>query len=304
MQLSAQLDRPSLRRKMQSFIQKWFFYNERIQDLVWHKYYTPDAKTPRVAISEHAERHLEELREEGVTVLHGFESMADHIEQNYFSVIEGRAEKSSQPLERVSFGQRDDVTNTENYRISFKGPDLAPMLFDADVCGILYNYYQRQPYYREQPWVIKNAMAKDVSFEQFSRLEVSAKFHTDCYRQITMMLLVNDVAETDTHLEYALGSHKVRHTWKRYSYDDANVAKQYPIKHCVGPKGTLILMDAGSGLHRGAHKRGTVRKTMQCLVTTGHYFPEETQKMTVAGWSALLGYPEHVRHMVDDLRTD
>jgi hypothetical protein len=304
MKHSPQVERPSLTQKMESFIQRRVFYNERLQGLVWRKYYSPNPRTPRVEISKQADRHLEELRDNGVTILHGFESVADHIEQTYFPVIEGRADHSSQPLEKVSHGERDDVSNSQHYRISFKDPGIAPLLFDSDVCGILYNYYQRQPYYRGQPYVIKNALARDVSFDQFSKLEVSAKFHTDFYRQIAMMFLVKDVAETDTHLEYAMGSHKVRHSWKRYTYDDSDVAKQYPIKHCVGPRGSLILMDAGSGLHRGAHKKGTVRKTMHCLVTTGHYYPEECEKMTVADWPALSSYPEHVRHIVDDLRTD
>ena len=304
MKRSSQPVQTSLHQKIESFIQKRVFYNERLQGLVWRKYYTPDARTPRVAISKQAERHLEELREEGVTIVPGFESVADHIEQTYFSMIEGRSETSDQLMVNDSHGERDGVTNSQHYRISFKDPGIAPLLFDPDVCGILYNYYQRQPYYRGQPRVIKNAMAKDITFEQFSKLEVSAKFHTDFYRQIAMMFLVKDVAETETHLEFAIGSHKDRHSWKRYSYDDGDVAKRYPIKHGVGPKGSLILMDAGSGLHRGAYKKGTVRKTLHCLVTTGHYFPEDTEKMTVAGWSALSDYPKHVKHMVDDLRSD
>jgi hypothetical protein len=299
-----QRDRLSIQRQVQSFIQRRFFYNERLQNLVWRKYYTPNAKTPSVVISKRAQAHLEELREEGVTVVHGFESVADHIENTYFSVIEGRQKDSSQTLEKTDLGERDDITNSEHYRVSFKDPGLAPMLFDPDVCGILYNYYQRQPYYRGQPRVIKNAMSKDITFEQFSKLEVSAKFHTDYYRQIAMMFLVNDLSESDTHLEYAVKSHKDRHSWKRYSYDDLNVQEQYAIKHCVGPRGSLILMDAGSGLHRGAHKKGTVRKILHCLVTTGHYFPEEDEKMSVADWPALSNCPDYVRHMIDDLRTE
>src|SRR5579872_3483357 len=97
-----QLDRPTLHQKVESFIQRRFFYNERLQGLVWRKYYTPDARTPRVQISQQAERHLEELREDGVTILPGFESVADHIEQTYFSVIDGRTDSSTQTLTRVS----------------------------------------------------------------------------------------------------------------------------------------------------------------------------------------------------------
>ncbi|MBS0366260.1 MAG: hypothetical protein JSR67_10610 [Proteobacteria bacterium] len=293
-----------MRRKIEALIQKWVFYNPWLEPLVWYKYYTPDARAPEVPISQRAQCHLQELRENGVTMLHGFESIAEHIERTYFPVIEGHAQQTPQSMEKISFGGRDDVTNTDNYRISFKDPVLAPLLLDPDVCGILYNYYQRQPFYREQPWVIRNALIADLPNAEFSRLEISAKFHTDCYRQITMMLLVSDLAETDTHLEYAVGSHRFRNTWKRYSYQDEAIAQQFPIMHCVGPKGTLIIMDAGSGFHRGTHKRGTVRKTLQCVITAGHYFPAQEQKMTVTDWPSFSHYPQHVRRMLEDLRLD
>ena len=285
-------------------IQKWVFYNPWLEWFVWQKYYTPDPRTPEVPISERAQHHLRELRDSGVTLLHGFESIAEHMERTYFSVIDGRAKPTDQFMEKVRFGDRDDVTNTENYRISFKDSALAPLLLNPDICGILYNYYQRQQLYREQPWVIRNALSAELPFDEFSRLEVSAKFHTDCYRQITIMFLVNELTEADTHLEYAVGSHKFRNTWKRYTYKDETVTEQFPIRHCIGPKGTLILMDAGSGFHRGTHKKGSVRKTVQCVVTAGHYFPSPDQKMTVTDWPAFSSYPGHVRRMFDDLRLD
>jgi hypothetical protein len=294
----------SLRGRMEGWVQKWVFYNPWLQGYVWRKYYTPDARTPEVPISTRAQHHLRELREDGVTMVPGYEAVAEHIERTYFSVIDGKAQHAAQPMQRIRFGHRDDVTNTQNYQVSFKDPGLAPLLFDADVCAILYNYYQRQPFYREQPLVIRNALAADLPFEEFSKLEVSAKFHIDYYRQIAMMFLVSDVSESDTHLEYAVGSHKLRNTWSRFSYADEEISQRFPIKHCTGRKGTLIIMDAGSGFHRGVHRKGSVRKTLVTVVTAGHYFPAQNQKMTVQDWPALSGYPAHIRRMLDDLRLD
>lgn len=293
-----------LQRKKETFIQRWFFYNPRLENLVWKKYYTPDPKTPEVPISARAQGYLEELRENGVTMIPGFEGVADHLESTYFSVMDGRAPKNGLAMEQIRLGARDDVTNTLNYRISYKDPGLAPLIFDKDVSGILYNYYQRQPLFREQPWVIRNALSADYPADEFAKLEISAKFHVDFYRQITMMLLVDDLTEADTHLEYAAGSHKLRNTWQRYAYTDAEVASRFPIRHCVGPKGTLIIMDAGSGFHRGMHKKGTVRKTLQCVLTTGHYYPSPDHKMTVKDWQALASQPAYIQRMYDDLRLD
>jgi hypothetical protein len=300
----ARMNTASLRRRLEAFVQKWVFYNPWLQDFVWYKYYTPDARTPELPISPRAQHHLRELRENGVTMVPGYQSVAEHIERTYFSVIDGQANKTDQPMEKVRFGNRDDVTNTQNYQVSFKDPGLAPLVFDPDVCAILYNYYQRQPFYREQPLVIRNALAADLPFEELSKLEVSAKFHIDYYRQIAMMLLVKDVSEADTHLEYAVGSHKMRNPWKRYSYADEAIAQRFPIMNCVGPKGTLIIMDAGSGFHRGVHRKGSVRKTLVTVVTAGHYFPAQDQKMTVTDWPVFSSYPPHIRRMLDDLRVD
>jgi len=229
----------------------------------------------------------------------GFGKVADHIQARYFDPLEknGRADKS---IEIVDTGQRELVSGTTNIRASFKDPHLAPLLFNQDVCAILYNYYQRQPYYREQPWIVHNALSADMPLDEFSRLEVSAKYHIDFYRQITMMLIVSDLTKNDTHLQYAIGSHNgVRHPWNRYAYSDADVESKYSIFDCVGPKGTLIIMDAGSGFHRGFHVRGTVRKTLQTVVTTGHFFMERENKMTVTDWPGQLSYPDYVRAMAD-----
>jgi hypothetical protein len=289
-------------KRVKGFIQQRFFYNKYMQGLVWRMYYAPDKRSPQIAISPGAEKYLAELRENGISAIPGFASVADHIERTYFSVMDGRKQSADRPLEVVKLGAREEASGSVSCRVSFKDPDLAPLLFDSDVCGIIYNYYQRQPFYRQQPWVIKNALTAEMDFEEFTKHEVSAKFHVDCYRQIVLMLLVNDLTVEDTHLQFAIGSHKfTRHSWDRFKYADEEVLERYPIFDAVGPKGTLMIMDVGSGLHRGLHKKSTVRKTLQAVVTTGHYYNLDEPKMTTSDWPALARYPGHVRHMMDRL---
>jgi len=291
-------------KQVKGFIHNRFFYNEHLQGLVWKMYYTPDKHRPGVPISAEAEKYLYELRENGITAVPGFEAVADHLDQTYFSIMGGDKPPLPRRFEVITLGSRAEASNTINYRLFFNDPGLAPLVFNPDVCGILYNYYQRQPFYRQQPWAIKNAMAADTPQDEFSRAEVSAKFHVDCYRQITLMLLVNELTVNDTHLQFAIGSHKfTRNPWDRYKYKDTDIVGKYPIFDAVGPKGTLIIMDAGCGIHRGLHKRGSVRKTLQLVVTTGHYINLEEPKMTSADQPALDNYPDHVRHIMDQLVT-
>lgn len=291
-------------RALKKFIQRWVFYNRPLQAFTWWKYYTPDAKRPQVPLTPHGTDRLNELIEEGITFLPArFVDVADHIERTYFSAIDGRPEEKSGALEMLDIGEREEATGSCSYRVSFKDPGLAPLVFDQDVCGILYNYYRRQPFYRQQPWVIRNAMKREIGGQEMSRLEVSSKYHIDYYRQITCQLFVNDLSVDDTHLQYASGSHKSKdHPWNRYKYTDEEIEKRYRIVDAVGPKGTLVIMDAGCGFHRGLHKTGTVRKTFQTVLTTGHYFCDEP-KVSAADWRDLGAKPDYIRRMMDKLIT-
>jgi len=280
-------------------IQKKIFYNEKLQDLTWALYYTPNPIRPSVPISTTAEKNLRELRERGVTIMPGFEAVADHIQKVYFDPLERRGRND---VDFIDTGAREDISGTTNIRASYKDPGLAPMLFNPDVCGVLYNYYKRQPYYREQPWAVYNGRKDDMPLEEFYKTEVAAKYHTDFYRQITMMLIVNDLTIKDTHLQFAVGSHRgERHPWNRFAYKEEDVEKRYKIFDCVGPKGSLIIMDAGAGLHRGFHVKGTVRKTLQAVVTTGHYFTEREGKMDVSDWPERHAFKDFARKMTDPI---
>lgn len=290
----------AIKQRFQSVIQRRIIYNERLQDLTWRHFYTPDRNTPSVSLSGKGQKHLAELREAGITLIPGYEAAADHVAKTYLPALDGCAVPEGLTFDRLEMGARAATTGTASGRVSYTDPGLRSLVFDETLAGILYNYYQRQPYYREHPRVIRNQMTKNPTPEALARAEVSSKFHIDCYRQISCMLLLGDLTENDTHLEYALRSHNERHPWNRYTYDEQSVLAKYEMLQAVGKRGTLIVMDAGAGLHRGVHKAGTSRKILHFNVTTGHYFSGDP-KIAPADLPDLSERPDHVRRMLDHL---
>ncbi len=288
----------SIMDSLRGFVNNRFFMNEHLQDFVWKFYYAPDKRCPSVPISAQAQTMLSELQEKGLVILPArLPELADYVDNEYFEVLERRKPRSStQYLEEVATGKRGELTETVAGKLSFKDSVMAPLFFDADLCGLIYNYYQRQPYYRNQPFLSVSRIKDDSKLSA----EIQTKFHIDLYRQISFMLLVNDLTDKDTCLQYAIGSHQDRNKpWDRYSYADEDICARYKIVNGVGPKGTLLIFDAGCGYHRGNYKRNSTRKFVHTNITTGHYLSMDKKIDSVVGWRELNEYPDHVKRMVD-----
>lgn len=275
-----------------------FFYNPRFERMIEDIYYSPDKTRPSVPISPTAEKYLEEFRENGVVVIPAFRpDVADALNERHFAVLEGKRQVSpGQTLSVMDLGERNTNSGSTSAIVSYRDPLLQPVLWDPDLCGLVYNYYQRQPYYRDQATANVNAPSKAVSQE----IEFSSKFHLDLFHQITFQFLVNDLTPNDTRLQYAVGSHLERKFGRdRFAYDDCDVSRRYTIKDCVGPKGTMVIMDAGAGLHRGTYVPGTVRKMIHTIITTGHSLNTYGKIDALAGWKAFESFPPFMKKMMN-----
>lgn len=289
-----------LRTEINRTINRKFFCNERLQSLVWKFFYTPDSNRPSVDISSEGRGWQSQLEENGIVVLEGkFPELADYLEAEYFSRLNGEMPMGGFPhLKPDPVTERTKNMGTRTGRIDFSDRKLDPILFDADLLGIIYNYYRRQPFYRHRPTLAAN----QATSGDFAKQEIQTKYHIDLFRQVSFMFLCNDVTVDDTHLQYAAGSHtEWRKNWDRFSYTDEDIEKRYRIIDAVGPKGTLIVFDAGSGYHRGLHKPNTVRKILHTNITTGHYLNVE-ESLPRSDWAALSGKPEYVRRTLETLR--
>lgn len=292
------MDFESFRIKINQRVNDRVFCNEKWQSLVWKVYYQPNILRPAVEISDSYQNYLKEFREKGIVVIPGaFSEIADVLDRDFCRDLDG--DLTNDFRERVRRGERDDILGIRMFRLSFRTPLLFPFLFNPEMLGFLYNYYQRQPYYRNQPeLVVTNSRLKG----QTKQKEIAAKFHIDYYHQISVMLLINSLGLEDTCLEYAAGSHLSKENpWNRFSYSDDEVVKRYPIVKGIGPKGSLVIFDAGSGYHRVRPVENSERKLVQVNFTTGHIWPYEKKVDSGRDWNELEQSPRFVRKSVSRL---
>jgi hypothetical protein len=221
------------------------FYKRRL----WRRYLTPDPAFQPIALGPEFQRHLETLQKDGYVAVEGFDETASRLRELLNS------------MGLSAYRRLDDVMDYV-VDVGFVLPEIMRVLCHPELCGLLCNYYGRQAHYREHPTV--NAMSAGAPGVDRS----SSHVHCDGYRQITMMLLVNDITPSDTHLIYYRGTQEQ----PKINYERvAENAKQVEGREAIlgtGRAGTVIVFDSGSGYHRGEYLAGQ-RVTLNEVVTTG-----------------------------------
>ncbi len=131
------------------------------------------------------------------------------------------------------------------------------------------------------------------------------EWHSDRYRQISAMLLISDVTEAGTHMEYVVGSHKRSFLFLREGIQMSNEESEHRAEaakemfYLTGPKGTLFLYDS-TGVHRRNLIPGSRRKALIWTVTTGHHLHTFTE--ITDDWPELQDDLLFVRRMFDKVR--
>ena len=278
-------------------IDRLLFQNEHLQPVIWGYYYQPNKKCPTVQISQRSEELLVELKKNGIVKYPiCFKEVAESLDQKFFPLLDSKM-VNTPSFQSLDMGERGQRTGTCLGQLSFTNPLLENILFDSEICGLLYNYYQRQPYYRNRPVIGWNRPKTNITVNE----QVSAKYHIDYYKQISLMLLINDLDVQTTHMQYALGSVKSsRKIWDRSLINEKEIENQYEILDCVGPKGTLYIFDAGNGYHRGKYFPGTERKFFHINVTTGHSMGHEGE-VGLNEFTHKKDFPLHIKKMLDHL---
>jgi hypothetical protein len=222
--------------------------------MLWNHYAARSPGFRPLPLSPRGESYLAALESRGIfESITDYSALADHIKERYFREVD--ALSSDSPLRNIGL--------TISHAVSFSDRELHSLLFDPELCAVLSNYYGRQPLYRDNPTVHRSV------FFEGAKLDGSAVYHSDGYRQISFMLLLNDLSETDTHMQYASGSHRTQQpTYDRSAIDQEAVEQTFEIVDLVGPKGTLYVFDT-EGLHRGQYFVGTARLIFHANVTTG-----------------------------------
>lgn len=255
-----------------------------VRRIMWAYYITPSRRYKPVALSASSQRHLEALKADGIVRFdRNFAALADHVRQRYLSPES--ALPADAPLRRNGL----EISHS----VSFSDEVLHEVFFDSEICAIICNYYCRQAYYRDNPTVHQERFTSD------SMPLVSGVFHSDGYRQVSFMLLLSNLTLSDTHMEYAMGSHREQQpSYDRAEIDQATVPREFKIAHVVGRKGTLFIFDT-EGLHRGAHQRNGLRQILHVNVTTGTIpFTDQKYDSSASIFPNVARVSPHVRGFI------
>jgi hypothetical protein len=256
-----------------------------VRELAWRHYVSPVPAYQPASLSPAAEAYVERLRQDGIVALdRNFADLADYVRDRYFA---------------ASFELPPDSPLRANglqisHSVSLADTRLHDVLFDPEICAVVCNYYGRQAYYRDNPTVHKERTARG------SKPLISGVFHSDSYRQISFVLLLGDLTEADTHMEYAVGSHRHRQpSYDRAQIDQDAVSREFKLAHVVGRKGTLYIFDT-EGLHRGAYHRDASREIVHVNVTPGAWpFTDHKYDALDSIFPDPAGVPTYVRAFVD-----
>jgi hypothetical protein len=246
-------------------------YKTRMKMLA--EYHSKDPVRPFVEISPEMQKYYAELRENGVVKIPNmFAALSDYINTDYIEAYEKTPSSVKHWVKSAQNERTKAMGMTVNLSTSYSDINLQDYYFNSGLLGIVYNYFQRQPYHRNLPVLMKSEFKNEQNLEN-AQVDYQGKYHVDAgLHQISFMLLTSDLTIDDTHMQYALKSNNVTlpENIYRFSYDDSEIEKKYEIYDLVGEKGTLFIFDAGNGYHRALYKSGTVRKVLHLNFTTGH----------------------------------
>jgi hypothetical protein len=218
-------------------------------------------------------RLAEEFKSSGIVQFdQTFSELADALNEEFFDNFAGENLDLTSPGYKKKF----DVTNYQRVGLStwsettMLHPKLFSFFANTRLISLISEYYGRQAYYRNLPVLTQTTVPESYD------IDPTYKFHVDYgLRQVSLMLLLNDLTESDTHMEYAVGSHLVKLPQSmiedRFSFEDSIVEGKYSLRSLIGKKGTLFIFDAGNGLHRAVPKPGTTRRILHMNLTSGSY---------------------------------
>lgn len=224
--------------------------------------YITDQRFLDLKLSDNAEKWYKDLFSNGIVKIENeFNWVQEHYEKNYFN-----SDQNNYFLKDLVDERAKKTGRTFAKAISFGDPYLYNWYFNHDLISLLGKMYSQQPYYRNQPIV------QTYSFSKEHSEDIAGKWHIDGgLNQITFMLLINDLTENDTHMQFAIKSVNKNHKiLDRNRINGKKIESEYEIMKCIGKAGTLFIFQGGMGFHRAVYKKSSTRSVYHVNFTPGH----------------------------------
>jgi len=280
----------------------------------------PNVFRRSIAITPRAQGWLDDLNRNGAVMIHceKYEKVADLVSKKYLDVIETSITQEGLKFDpKYKLGKNEDnmsfIKFIKNYTsdheaiagaISFMSEEVKSLLLDEELNALFYNYYHRQPYYIGPLDIYINRSNK--------KIKTFVDWHVDHLHDLHIGLLLEDLTEEETHLEYVTGTHR-RNMWKQgINPDDKNGGpivqsiveeNRENIIKVFGKKGTLYMGDI-SGVHRKLEGIKGSRKVMFFGVNTGHHGVKNGRTrfhIMKTDWTALQSKNKFVQRMFKNL---
>jgi hypothetical protein len=127
-------------------------------------------------------------------------------------------------------------------------------------------YYSGNLFIRENPTFHINTYQ-----DYINNRPPSDVYHADGFRQLSVMLFLDDVSEQDIFMKYALGSHvNMQPTYDRSLIEQELVESKYQIFNVIGKVGDIFLFDT-EGLHKGYYNKYGKRAMIHWNFHSGIY---------------------------------
>ena len=211
-------------------------------------------------------RKVLELYEKGIVKLDkNFQNFAEYLKFNY---IENIISKNSIncPFKIFDNGS-DNKSKLVNHFLSIDDTEIKKFILDKDIIFILNSIFNNNLYLRNDP-LLQVLKTEDKIFM------TNGQFHTDRFMQYSLMLLIEDVSEQITHMEYMETSHK-RKPYDLIIHKNFAESQKYIVnnnftsKKLIGKKGDVFIFNT-TGIHRAKYIEKSQRSIFHLNFTNGH----------------------------------
>lgn len=165
-----------------------------------------------------------------------------------------------------------------NYRtllINKDDPELFNFILNENFLEIIQNYFKGKPYLRSASNLNVTYPNKDhlwtkdiyVKEENFN-----IGWHYDTVNMVQFSLILNDLTESDTHMEIAKGqskTHRINLGINDYYYSDEYIYNNYKVVGSLGKKGTVVFFDSNTP-HRLKMAKDSLRLDLKVMFTPGN----------------------------------
>lgn len=208
-------------------------------------------------------KNYNEIVDNGIIKLNkNFNTFSSYINKNYIdNLLKGNNKIPSKVLDLRDYS----VNNLINHYISIDDVVIREFIQNNELINTLSLLFNKKIYLRNDPLIqVLNTSEKLTN----------GKFHTDRFMQYSLMLLLEDVSENQTHMEYCKKSHKrdkfdfIIH--KNFKECEKHIKKNdFEIVKVIGKKGDAFLFNT-TGIHRAKYIFQSRRSIFHLNFTNGH----------------------------------